>query len=104
MPHHSEFHGYEAVLPGAADRIVTMAEKAQQARIDVDVIPIKAEARALIVATIGVTFLPWLLILSAVALALSGRETAAWVAGAVGLLGSGAQIIQATRRPRQHRG
>ena len=77
-----------------------MAERAQQARIDVDVIPIKAEAKALIIATFGVTFTPWLLIVSAVGLALSGRETAAWVAGAVGLLGGGAQIIQATRRPR----
>lgn len=91
--------GYEAVLEGAADRIVTMAENAQRARIDADLIPIRAEATALVMATFGVTFLPWLLILGAIGLVIAGYETAAWVTGAVGLLGTGAQIINATRRP-----
>lgn len=80
-----------------------MAENAQQARIDVDVVPIRAEARALLMATFGVTYLPWLLIVAAVVLALTGLETAAWITGAVALIGGGAQTIQATRRPRQPR-
>ncbi len=100
LPRWEEYDGYETVLPGSADRILTMAEKAQQARIDVDVVPIRAEATALVIATVGVTFMPWLVVAAAIVFALNGMDVAAWIAGAIGALGGGAQIIQATRRPK----
>lgn len=100
LPRWEEYDGYETVHPGSADRILTMAEKAQQARIDADLVPIRAEATALVVATVGVTFMPWVVVAAAIVFALNGLDVAAWIAGALGALGGGAQIIQATRRPK----
>lgn len=34
IPHPDDFRGYEEVLPGSADRILKMAEKEQESRID----------------------------------------------------------------------
>lgn len=98
------FRGYEDVLPGAADRILTMAERAQQASVDARLIPVRAEATTLKMATFGVTFLPWFLIGLAALLLVTGHEVGAIVAGLAGLVGGGPQVIAATRRPRQRKG
>ena len=91
---------YERILPGAADRMMSMAEEAQRAAIDVDLVPIRAEAWALRVATVAVAFFPWVAILGGVALLVAGYDTAGYLAGLVGILSAGPQIIAATRRPR----
>jgi hypothetical protein len=73
--------------------------EAQQARIDAELIPIRAEAWALKVATLGVTFLPWVAAGLAAVFALNGQNTAALVSGLFTVASGGAQIIYATRRP-----
>lgn len=77
-----------------------MVKLEHQAQIDARLVPIRAEAWALKVATVGVTFMPWFAILAAIAFVVAGYDVAAVVSAAVGVVGSGAQIIQATRRPR----
>lgn len=93
---------YERAHPGLADRIVRMAEDSLQAEIDSDMVPIRAEARALLSATIAVAFLPWVILIAALALLIAGYETAGVIAGAAGLISAGPQVIQSARLP--HRG
>jgi len=78
-----------------------MAERAQQARIDVDLVPIRAEAHSLVLATVAVSFFPWVAIAAAVVFAVLGHNTAAIISGVVGVAGGGVQIIQALRTPRR---
>jgi len=100
LPHFSTLQGYEAVMPGLADRIVRMSEATLQADIDSDLIPIRAEAAALKMATFAISFFPWLAVAAALVLLVAGQDAAGVIVGAVGLLSAGPQIIQATRRPR----
>lgn len=98
IPHPLVLQGYEDVSSGLANRIVTMAEKSLQAQIDVDVIPIKAEARALVIATIAVAYLPWLLVAATVVLVALGYHGAAIGTGIASGVTAGPSIIQATRK------
>lgn len=56
LPHPQDFAGFEEVLPGAADRILSMAEKRQQAEIDQRIMTSRAEARAFVGAAWAVSF------------------------------------------------
>lgn len=85
--------------PSYARDVFDMVKKQQQAEIDVKLIPIRAEAFALRAATVGVAFLPWVLIGASIVFAFRGQDVAAIISGAVGVLTGGAQIIHATRRP-----
>lgn len=100
LPHPATLLGYEQIQDGLADRIVTMAERAQAARIEADLAPIRAEAWALKVATVAVSFFPWLGIGIAALLVTTGNPAAAGIAAALGMGAAGPQIIAATRRPR----
>jgi len=80
-----------------------MAKAAQSAHIEASLAPVRAESFSLRVATVAVSFFPWLLIASAVTLAALGLDTAALAAGVVGTVSAGPQIIQATRRARAPR-
>lgn len=91
---------YERLVPGTAAWILRTGEASLQAEIDQDVIPVKAEARALVAATIAVSYFPWVAIIGAVALIFAGEQGAAVVAGVAGLVTIGPQVIQATRKPR----
>ncbi len=75
-----------------------MAERSQQSQIDQDVIPVKAEARALLIATVAVAFFPWVAILAGVALLIAGYDAAGYLSALAGVLSAGPQIIAATRR------
>lgn len=59
LPHPQDFAGFEEVLPGAADRILSMAEKRQQAEIDQQLMTSRAEAHAFVGAAWAVSFFPW---------------------------------------------
>lgn len=98
LPDPNELAGYEAVLPGLADRIVTMAEKAQDAYHETQLVPLRSEARAFGMATFGVTFLPWLLGGAAITFAIVGLDVIAIVTGLGAAVSAGPQIIGATRR------
>lgn len=98
LPDVAEFAGYEQVLPGAADRIMAMAEHALHAEIQTQQRESRAEATAFVGAALGVSYLPWFLFAIAGLLAIKGLETAAIITGAAGLLSSGPQIINASKR------
>lgn len=91
---------YAAIDPDVMKAIVHMAQREQDAQIEAMLTPVRAEAWALKCATLGVSFMPWLAIIAAMVFAIAGYDVAAIVSGIVGVVGSGAQIIQATRRPR----
>lgn len=91
---------HEDVLTGSAERILAMAERSHAAEIEARNLPIRAEARSFTIATIGVTFFPWLAILAAMGLVLGGEPAAGVIAGVIGVAGAGPQIIGATRRSR----
>lgn len=95
---------YGEVDPSFPGAILDMARKEQQAQHDIDLIPIKAEARAFTVASICAATLPWGLILFAGALLLAGKDTAAYVTGVIGVLGGGVQLVSATRPRRRDSG
>ncbi|MGC0143190.1 DUF2335 domain-containing protein [Pseudactinotalea sp. Z1732] len=92
--------GFENVVPGSAERIIRMAEESHRARIEVERVPVDAEAFALRASTVGVSFLPWLIILLAGGLIIAGESAAGIIAGLVGVIAVGPQIIAATRRAR----
>lgn len=94
-----ELKAYYETDPDFARGIIETIQSAQQARIDAELIPIKAEAWALKVATVGVTFLPWIAAGIAVVFALQGLDTAALISGIFSVATGGAQILHAVRRP-----
>jgi hypothetical protein len=75
-----------------------MAEDALDSQSEIERIDKKAEARSLTIATIGITFFPWIAIIGAVVLALAGYSTGAYLSGAAGLIILGPQVIAAIRR------
>lgn len=98
LPTIEEFAGYEQVLPGGADRIMTMAEKALDAEIASQRTTDRAEALAFVGAALAVSWLPWFLFATAAFLALKGLDTAALIAAIAGAVSGGPQIIQAAKR------
>ncbi|MDR6867550.1 hypothetical protein J2Y69_002154 [Microbacterium resistens] len=95
-----ELRAYHEIDPEFARGIIHTVTAAQQARIDAELIPIRAEAWSLKVATLGVTFLPWLAAILAVFFVVNGLDTAALISGLFSAATGGVQIIQAVRRPR----
>lgn len=100
LPHPETLASYAAIDGDLLSEIVEMAKREQAAQIAIKLTPIRAEARALTVATVCVAALPVVAIVMAGILAWKGLDTAALVAGVFSFLSGGAQIIQATRRPR----
>ncbi|MGU3424044.1 hypothetical protein ACLBWV_03840 [Microbacterium paraoxydans] len=94
-----ELKAYYETDPDFARGIIETIQSAQQARVDAELIPIRAEAWALKVATVGVTFLPWIAAGIAVVFALQGLDTAALISGIFSVATGGAQILHAVRRP-----
>lgn len=97
LPHPALLEQYERAFPGAADRIFRMSERALDAEIEREQTPIRAEAIAFISTSIAVAWLPWIMLIGAVILAVAGASAAATIVGALGVMGGGAQIIQAVR-------
>lgn len=108
LPSVNEFAGYEQILPGAADRIIAMAEKS----LDMEIEDRKAQREneranqddenfAMKLAAFGFTYLPWVCFISAVACAALGQITATWVAAAIGAISSGPAIIDSVKRKRK---
>lgn len=103
LPDPQTLGGYHSIDPQIARDIVDMAIDAQNARIQAELIPLRAEAHALRIATTCVALMPIFALVVAAFFATKGMDTAALIAGAFGMVGGGAQIIHATRAPRQAR-
>lgn len=105
MPDPAEFSGYEAVLPGAADRIVRMAEKDQDSLIaarEGDIkdrhVAAEAEAAALKVTVYGFAGLPYVLTATAIVMACLDKDLQALVSGVSAAVSFTPQVINAIRR------
>lgn len=97
LPTVADFAGYENVLPGAADRILKMAETAQAAAVEDSHTSTRAEAKAFLFASFGVTYFSWLLGVCTILLFIAGQTTAAAAAGIATAGLAGPQIISAVR-------
>ncbi len=80
LPHPSHYQGFEDVLPGSANRILTMAEKQQDLRIWWEKFAIKAQFCLALVGLILAFLVSIGLIVGAVYLGISGHE---WLGGAL---------------------
>ena len=94
LPHPQDFAGFEEVLPGAADRILSMAEKRQQAEIDQRIMTSRAEARAFVGAAWAVSFFPWALTLLTAGLLAAGQTIPATAAGIAAALAAARRSSQ----------
>lgn len=101
LPPPGDFMGYEQVLSGAADRILTMAEKTHAAEIENQRITTRAEARAFLGAAWAVAFFPWLLGIATIGLLIAGEPASAALTGLATAFSIGPQIIAETRSKKQ---
>ena len=102
-----EFAGYERIQPGAADRIITMAEKSLDAEIEaqrtsneVAAKDHKAQNICMIIATTAYSILPIIGFGSAIVCAALGQSVAAAFGALIGAVTVGPQIIQEIRKKR----
>ena len=101
LPSPADFSGFEQVLPGAANRILRMAEQRQRAEIENQQVIARAEARAFVSASWAVSFLPWVLAALTVGLLIAGESGAAAMTALGTAISAGPQIIAATRPARK---
>lgn len=97
LPDPGELAGFENVLPGAADRIVTMAQQAQAATIALNTRMADAEASSLKFAAYATASLPYALGVLGIAFAYFGQDVGATVAGIAAAVGLGPQLISAIK-------
>lgn len=100
LPLPAHLQGYEDVQAGFAERIMAMAETAHNASVQARLLPVRAEATALLLSTTAVAFFPWVAFGAAVVLVINGQEVAGIITGLAGAISAGPQIIAATRKPR----
>lgn len=102
MPPPSILSGYEKILPGAADRILSMAEKQSAHRQKMEEKMIKTESRDSLLGVLFAFFLGFGCIVVAVVMVIAVPENAGAISGAaLGVTGIGAIIttfIKSTRR------
>lgn len=107
LPTVDEFAGYERIQPGAADRIITMAEKSLDAEIEaqrtsneVAAKDHKAQNICMIIATTAYSILPIIGFGSAIVCVALGQSVAAAFGALIGAVTAGPQIIQEIRKKR----
>lgn len=97
LPTPNDFGPYERALPGAADRILTMAEKEQAAEIENLKMTTRAEGWGFLGSAWAVSFLPWGLLVATVILGICGQTVPASLTGIATFASVGPQIIEAVR-------
>jgi uncharacterized membrane protein len=97
LPSPEILSGFEQALPGAADRIIRMAEEAQAAEIEDRHVSTRAEARSFVLASFGVAYLSWLLALVTIGLIVVGQDGVAAITGIITAVTVGPQIIAQVR-------
>lgn len=98
LPDPEDLAGFERVLPGCAERIVRMAEKAQEAAIEDGHRSTCAEASALKWTSISLSLVPLLMMAVAAFLAVIGKGAgAAWVSVAAAAVGGLPRVVEALK-------
>lgn len=108
LPTVAEYEGYERVLPGSADHIVTMAEKSLDSQIEdtraaraIEAADHKAENVSMVIASVAFSFLPWVAFGAAIICAAFGNNVGTFIGSAVGVISAGPQIIDSVKRKRK---
>ena len=83
LPTPSMLAGYNDVLPGAADRIMTMAEKQAAHRQEKEIIKVRTEARDSLLGIASATLLCLIIVGCGTTIALVVRNSAAVICGSV---------------------
>lgn len=94
LPHPQEFYQYEQVLPGAADRIVKMAEDSLASTTYAQ----RAEARSFTAVSLSAASLPFALLLVSVVSMWLGHEATSIITAIPAAAALSPQIISAVRR------
>jgi len=103
IPDAAQLEKYEQICPGAADRIISMAESQAHHRQMLESMAVKSNAKN---STLGVIFafvIGMLTIIGGVFLAYSGLEWPGAIIGSTGLIGLVSVFIYGTRSSRQER-
>lgn len=101
LPPPQELEAYGHVVSDLPNRIVVMAEQNQAARIRALEVPVRAESASLTIATVAVSFFPWVGVVAAVVLAVLGQDAAAVIAAIATCAAASPQVISATRGARR---
>jgi len=93
---------YERISPGAANRIIRMAEDSARAQNETMVTVAKAESRSVLIASSLVSFTPIALGICAAVTAATGHETVAITTAIGAVVTAGPKLIEAIKaRPPQ---
>ena len=103
IPPPGQLEQYNKVLPGAADRIITMAEQQSAHRHVIEMLTVKANARNSTLGVVSAFILGIGTIAGCVFLVFSGHEWPGAVLGSAGLIGLASVFIYGTRSSRQER-
>jgi uncharacterized membrane protein len=100
LPSPGVLQGYESVLPGAADRIITMAEKQAQHRQELEKIACRSEAKN---SFTGVVMAGTVVVLITVPAILTGNTVLGGIIGGAGLFGLVGAFIYGTRAQQEQK-
>ena len=83
LPTPNMLAGYDDILPGAADRIITMTEKQASHRQEKEMFKVKTEARDSLLGIISATILCLFIVVCGTTIALVVRNSAAVISGSM---------------------
>ena len=86
IPNAEQLAKYESIFPGAADRIIAMAEKQSNHRHDIEKTIIKSNARDSLIGVLSAFILGVLTIVGGIFLAYNGLELSGAIIGTAGLV------------------
>jgi uncharacterized membrane protein len=103
LPEPSQLAQYENISPGAADRIISMAEKQSSHRQFIEKTLILSNSRNSTLGVISAFVLGMVTIVGGIVLAFHGRELSGAIIGSAGLIGLASVFIYGTRSSRAER-
>ncbi len=103
IPDPAYLEKYEQICPGAADRIIAMAERQAEHRQSLEKMGIKSNTRNSTLGVVSAFILGAITILSGAALAYYGRELSGAFLGSAGLIGLVGVFIYGTRSSQKER-
>ena len=103
IPDAEQLAKYDTVLPGAADRIISMAERQSVHRQAIEKIVVMSNARNSTLGVVAAFILGVLTIVGGVFLAYNGSELTGTILGSTGLVGLATVFIYGTRSSRRER-
>lgn len=103
LPPPELFEGYDNILPGAAERILSMAEKQSSHRQDLELKVIKAGARDSLIGLIFAFILGFFTIGGGIYCIIKGQSTGGTIIGGAGLVSLVGVFVYGSRQRRKER-